>query len=353
MSVIDCREHHKGRGSVLKTGRVYTYTAQWIVSTNDKLDGSKTVVDYVEQHHAPLDSHYSHGNDVDKKAKLKSLKPSLLQEEDDRKTWVVTASWETETDAAGSGEKGKSEAFKDRNGNLTRNPLAQFDRVDVGEATFQRPAEKAVYRSGLVGMQAQRRAEGTTCAITNSAFVQFQPIPMKDDVREIIRITRSLAEWPDELAVKLRKTVNSKLILVDKPWVLYRSKWLKHTVRCESITGSFQFANDVRYWDVTATFSRDRDGWREFYLDKGVHAAFGAGLPDENGEVVSMTDARLKDGAPPVRRLLDANGVPVTEEVRLDGNGQPLALDKPDVFLEYSKYDEDDWFKLLLLGFFV
>lgn len=353
MSVVDCREHHRGRSAVLKTGKVYTYQAQWIVRTDDKLDGSKTVVDYVEHNFAPLDSHYVHGNDVDKKATLKSLKPSLLQEEDDRKLWLVTGTWETETDAGGTGEKGKSESFKDKNGNLTRNPLAQFDRVDVGESVFQRPAERAVYRGGLVGLQAQRRPEGTRCAITNSAFVQFQPIPMKDDVREVIRITRSLAEWPDAVAAAVRKSVNSKLILVDKPWVLYRSIWQKHTVRCESMTGSFQQANNVRYWDVTCTFSRDRDGWREFYLDRGVHAAFGGGLPDENGTIVSMTDARLKDGAPPVRRLLDANGVPVTEEVRLDGNGQPLKLDQPDVFLEYSKYDEDDWLKLLLLGFFV
>ena len=38
--------------------------------------------------------------------------------------------------------------------------------------------------------------------------------------------------------------------------------------------------------------------------------------------------------------------------LRLDGNGQPLAIDKPDVFLTYSKYEERDWQDLMMLKFF-
>ena len=48
-------------------------------------------------------------------------------------------------------------------------------------------------------------------------------------------------------------------------------------------------------------------------------------------------------GTPAQRRIMDPNGMPITEPILLNGNGQPLKLGDPPVYVTWSIYPEVDF----------
>lgn len=353
MAVESVTEHSRGRTGEWTLDK-RTYVASWFVVTGDALDGPQIVINHIHDNgYAPIDGPYSHGNDSDPKARCTRLVPTMVKEESSRRTWLVRADYETLTDPSGSGDQGDSKNYRTEDGKLTKDPLQQHDRVSVGEQKYQRPIMKAIYRGGLNGQALARRPPGTVCAPANSAFMPFSPAPERDHTRQVVRITRALPEWPDLVAITVRDSVCNRALAIRKQFELYTAQWDPFVAKLNSFTGSFEFSNGRRYWDCTLEMVVDLEfGWRAEYLDQGLHAAFGANGLDENGEVISSSDPRLKAGIPQVRRLVDANGLPISDPVRLDGNGLPLRLDQPDVWLLYSVYPENNWNQLEALGFF-
>lgn len=345
MSVTSCRLHPSSMtGEYSAEGR--KYSAAWIVLTDDEDDGAQTIIDYVTRHVVDVGDPYDLGNDYDRGAALKTLKPTRVGERSKR-TWLVHGSYEPLA-------AGKKDSQLGEDGKPTPDPLQWYDRVSIRETRTMRAVERAIYHSGLVGMAAQKRLPRTAGAVCNSAGVVFDPPLERRETQQIVVIERNLPTFPQAAADALRDAVNSQRIFVGKRFARYEAQWAPLTAMVESLVGQFRFENEVAYWDCALTVALNNRTWREFVLDRGLHAAFDVGFPDPDDptQVISFTDARIRDGVPPVRRLVDHEDRPITEPVRLDGNGQPLASGAPDVYLEYATLVERHWLELQILGFF-
>lgn len=328
------------------------YSAAWILQSDDAGDGAQVCIDYFTRNIAAIGDEYAIENDRDAGVELKSIKPDRLGERS-RKVWVARATWEPR-------EAGKKDTQLGEDGKPTDDPLRYYDRVSIREVRVMRAVERATYWSGLKDMAAQLRPPGTVGAVVNSAGVPFDPPLERRETQQIVVISRNLPAFPQAAADVLRDATNAQRIFVAKRFARYEAEWAPLTAMIESLVGEFRFEREVAYWDCSLTIALNPRTWRERVLDRGLHAAFAVGFPDPDGpdpatgipRLLSFTDERLVDGAPPVRRLVDHEGRPIAEPIRLDGNGQPLAAGQPDVYLEYATLVERHWLELQTLGFF-
>lgn len=321
------------------------YHVAWVLQSDDVDDGAQVCIDYVTRNIADVGAPYRVGNDSDRGSALKSIKP-MRDGDRSRKVWLVHCNYEPL-------KGGSKESKLGEDGKPTSDPLAWYDRVSIREARVMRPIEQAVYHGGRVGMAAQQRRPGSLGAVVNSANVPYDPPLEEAFTTEIITITKNIAEFPQPTADLLRDSVNSRDVPVVKQFARYVATWKTLTAKVESLTGEFRFENDIAYWECSLVIALDPRTFRRFVLDRGLHASFAQGFPDpdDENEVITFGDRRIRENHPQVRRLVDHEDRTITEVVRFDGNGQPLANDKPDVYLEYGTIREVDWFPLLALGF--
>lgn len=311
------------------------YTAVYEVRVDDPLDGQNIVI--LASGIPRLGRPYSFGNDRDNTAFLRSLAPKRIDAT--RLLWQVVATWTT-ADINNNSNGGGGE---DSNGNPTDDPLQYRNEYNISKAKFSVPVERAIIHTALTG--ANRRDRGSSGPVVNSAGVVFVPGIEKDETRTVIRITKNLKLYPTGLDDKFQDAVNLNEYVIHLPAGARIVAPLRS--KCENIGGSFQIEKNKgiihRFWKVEFEVHIKKTSWRDDVCDRGLHASAGAGDPDglAGGGILSPSD--LIPGVPQVRRLVDANGIPIDEPILLDLKGQPLKAGLAARYITYQKYDELDF----------
>lgn len=305
------------------------YVIVYQVNVSDPLDGPFVVC------RAPrlpfTGMHYQIGNDAHPLAFWQDSTPTRSAES--RLVWYVSARFSTATPE-------NDDSGRDEDGNPTDDPEQRRWDISDEPGLFSVPMEQALNRTDLPG-----RAAGTLGPVTNSAGVVLDPPLEMEQSRRIIRITRWERSFPGDLADKFTCAINDKDYTLNKPKLKYRKFCKAFTLKCHGIGGSLTFIKNRPWWKITYEFHWWKQGWRRTTCDRGKHARAGAGDPNGRGGFISPSE--LLNGAPQIRRLRDAAGVPIGEDVLLDGRGQPLGPNLQPVYLTWSEPDaEQDFIEL-------
>jgi len=335
-------------GTSSNSGR--EWTASYNVETDSHLDQTKTIVDYFKTHNLfgsldlpYLDTYYEFGNDIDRVALCDTITPK--RKDGSQKHWLVDFHYKTP-------EEEEEETGETEEGEATNNPLKWRTTCDVSFIEYSRPVAKAIYRDGMTNGLIEPAQE---YAVVNSAMVVLDPPLDRAAMQQLFRFGKYRHRYPDGAKDAFR-AVNSKpfRIRVRDPDLVDEDGDPAHTDRaldatfqpfqCQisSVNGALVRKNGKTVWQLSTEMLVDYEfGFRVDVLDRGVSAKAGDGDPDGMGGEFSAIDDPA--GRPRQRQLVDPNGVPITEPVLLDGNGQPLDLGADPVYITWSIYPEADY----------
>ena len=335
-------------GSSTKQGR--EYTATYRVETDTHLDQTKTIVDFFRDNARfndlalpYLDSSYSFANDVDPVALCDSIAPKRA--ENSQQHWTVEFHYKTP-------DEEEEETGETESGDASNNPLDWRPTVDISFVEYTRPVTKAIYRGGMTNGLLQ---EGQEYPVVNSAMTVLDPPLERAALQQLFRIGKYWFEYPWVAKFAFR-AVNKRAfsLLVRDPNMIGKDgkptedegalsvSFSPFQCQIASLNGALVKKNGLTVWKLSTEMLVDREfGFRVDVLDRGLSAKAGDGDPDGMGGYYSASDD--VDGRPQERRLLDANGVPLTEPVLFDGNGQPLELGADPVHITWSIYPEHDF----------
>ena len=339
-----------------------TYSATYRVATDSYNDQTKTIIDYFQNNtrdHAGtidlpyLNSSYSFGRDYEALALCHKITPA--REQGSQTNWLVKFDYKTP-------EQEEDETQEDAKGEATNNPLDWNWTVDVSFADYTRPVTHATYRGGHTGTNFLRMfetADGKDRAVLapmNSAGTIFDPPLEWNCLRQVFRFGKYRHEYPDGMADNWR-AVNSKgfEIEVKDPNVVNKNG-LPRTdkkllgwhfdpfqVQVVSANASVVRKNNMTVWQISSEIHCDYEfGYRVQVPDRGVVALADQGAPDGMGGTFSAGDP-ASTGIPEERSMRDKLGNAMQQPVLLDGNGQPLAKNKPVVYLTWSIYPETEF----------
>jgi hypothetical protein len=200
---------------------------------------------------------------------------------DSKYAWRVTAEYET-PQSGGGGGGGQDSSIAP----ISRAPDIQLDWDESRQPFYV-------------------DADGTPVA--NSAGLTFDP-PIDNDIADpVLVITRNEfpIDWP--LILSYRNAINLDTYLGAAVG----------TLRLYPILASRNFEQEWGYfYRVTYRLGYREDGWLAHVLDEGRYAAYG-------------------DDIIPI---VDGNGDPVTDPVRLDGGGGQLAAGQAAVFRDFKRF---------------
>ncbi len=157
------------------------------------------------------------------------------------------------------------------------NPLERRSKVEWGKVDYQE-----AYQQDQDGQ-----------AMVNSAQEPFDPPRQRDAKRITLKITRNEPSFNPALALAYQDHVNADVFFGADPGLC----------KCQGITGSEDYQNNITFWSVVYEFEFRKEGFDEYILDQGF--------------------STLANG---VRTLIrDQHGTPVTQPVLLNGAGGLLS----------------------------
>lgn len=246
--------------------------------------------------------------------------------------FIVTANYEP---AQGNFQQ---EEQPDNTGRNTTNPLLWADEVDVSYSSISIPVEAAEFRGFAPSPLVNRHMPiGSFRPITNSALKPYDPSIEEEAQIKIIRITKHSAFSQVEQFNKYIGAINSDTVTINKPAYGIRDTFGPFRAYIKGLSGTFAITNGIRHWRQTIEVhvSPLIFGWLRPIVDRGLDARRGQGDPDGRGGVVSEADLTTAGviGHEPIK---DKEGVPITEPVLLDGDGQPRKPGENAVYLLYN-----------------
>lgn len=334
MAVVQSKLHWTGQTGGWELGGSREYTSIHHVYTDDPRDGPAVVL----THGMPWalgDSYIGVGNDSDRDCKLVSLVPNRCP--DTRLKWEVVAKWQQlpsdELEGLGGGRM-------NNHGDPTDDPLEECDAIDVSYAQFTEPVEKAWYRRGFVGTAAQKRKAGQQYPVGNSALTPYDPPPERDNSRLVLRLTKTMAQFPSAQADAFQDAVNNDKFTIKKPFQGFTMTFAQYQAKMQNIGGVWQLVNGVSRWRVTYEIHKwpRTNGWRELVLDRGRLRRMAEGDPNGRGGTISASD--IIQGVAQWAPQQDLTGMALPEAVPLDGDGQPIKPGDPEVYILWSYYQE-------------
>lgn len=207
---------------------------------------------------------------------------------------------------------------------VSTNPLDWYDDIDVTFTQTSKVAEFGTFWGffDTAGNPAAAQlAIGNVLAITNSAGVPYDP-PIEDEKQiKVIRISRNIIGYDDTEFDFYQGTVNSDLVIIEKPFYNFRTaiQPLTGLIRLGTV---FNILNGIRHYRQTTEIWVDAENWRHKLLDKGSESLIEAGAPNGSGSQFSSSD--IPDvGNAPVKRLRDPDSFPITAPYAFNGAGQP------------------------------
>lgn len=316
MAVIDHQQHGDGVTSSFRRKEGAEYTAHYQITTDDPDDEAKTIRDYVLANIADFGDAYSFAGKTDATAILQSITPT--REAKSFYHWKVALQYAPQS-------ADKPEENEDENGDPTEDPLEFRRSISIDRVEITKPVEQAMY---LGGYSAQRDAViglNNWAIPMNSAYVPFSP-----GLERPASLIQCTVTW-NVANVTINKPCDVLNVGAMQIPLYFGLQWLgiqPLTCKMNIHRCSAKVTNGIYHWEETRGFLYDPDTWVVEIADRGLGASVEAGAPDGRGGYVSADDAHWdREGLPPTRRLQDADGVPLSEPVLFDGNGQPL---KPD-----------------------
>jgi hypothetical protein len=223
-------------------------------------------------------------------------------------------------------------------GKNSQDPTQWHDEIDVSFTQISVPAEVAIFR-GFVpqGINNPYLRPGRIGPVVNSALKPYDPTLEEEVDIKVIRITKNAKSYDGRFYSRYQGAVNNDTVTISKNAYRFKETFKPYQGRIKVISGQFAIANGIPYWRQTIEVHVHpaEAGWRRFIVDRGMDARRGANDPNGKGGTVSASDV-LNAGTVNHEAIKDSSGTPISEPVLLDGNGQPLATDKPPVYLVYS-----------------
>jgi hypothetical protein len=263
--------------------------------------------------------------------------------------------WRLKAKYAPAGDdKNNDQQKPDENGKLTSDPEKWLPEIEINTAGQSRTVEKANYLKGYVGT-AQGLLNGKKgIRPCNSAFMPFNP-PLEQQWSLItFRASRYYKRYSMSDALIYKDSINESDVVVDNKliYVACYKHWGLVT-HYGGVLTSMNVGNQIRFfWKVSVEISINPESWDPYICDMGVDARAIAGDPDGRGGTISASD--LPAGAIEHRRLTDPDGIPVSDPVLFNGDGQPLKPPTGDpVYGQWQIYrkevDLTDLFNLKLV----
>lgn len=294
MAVKYVAEVFEGRTSRIDRQWQRSFTRTWRVETDSPYDGAQTAREAVPvaigNYYLVLDAG---GATVEKDLQSFALEIAAAVESaaDDGCSWLVTVNYGP-YDAQTFGP----------------NPIDHPLKISFGFAKYEKVVDKTVPDE-----------DGNTEAIVNSAGDYFDPPPVKDDSRPLIKITRNEPTYDPLRAKEWKDAINQDA------W----NGFDPGTVKCGEIAAELAWSQECQfYYIVNYEFEIEPDGWALEVLDQGLR---------------SYDTSTEKQVA-----IADEKGEPVTSPVLLDGDGQQLAGGADPVFLTFDVYNKRDFVDLKL-----
>jgi hypothetical protein len=343
-------------GSETKQGREFTTTYR--VETDTHLDQTKTIIDFFRDNASfgglalpYLDSRYAFANDSDTSALCDSIAPKRA--ENSQQHWTVEFHYKTP-------DEEEEETGETESGDASNNPLDWRPTVDISFVEYTRPVTRAIYRGGYTNHNVAPGDlwwfnVGDDAVVVNSAGDTLDPPLERAALQQLFRFGKYWFEYP--WVSKFAFTaVNSRPfeVLVRDPNMIGKdgkptddqaalmTSFNSYQCQITTLSGALVRKNGATVWKLSTEMLVDREfGFRVEVLDRGLHASAGDGDPDGMGGFYSPGDE--VEGRPDKRRLLDVNGIPLSEPVLLNGAGQPLMVGQLPVYSTWSIYPEHDF----------
>ena len=335
-------------GSETKQGREFTTTYR--VETDTHLDQTKTIIDFFRDNASfgglalpYLDSRYAFANDTDTSALCDSIAPKRA--ENSQQHWTVEFHYKTP-------DEEEEETGETESGDASNNPLDWRPTVDISFVEYTRPVTKAIYRGGMTNGLLQ---EGQEYPVVNSAMTILDPPLERAALQQLFRIGKYWFEYPWVAKFAFR-AVNKEAfsLLVRDPNMIGEDgrptedegalnvSFSPFQCQIASLNGALVKKHGLTVWKLSTEMLVDYEfGFRVDVLDQGLAAKGGDGDPDGRGG--TWAEADIPNGVPHTRQLLDPNGVPITDPVLFNGQGQPLTLGADPVHITWSIYPEHDF----------
>ena len=356
MAITSVTEHWEGsssqtRGAIIDTDTT-TITTKWIVETDNALDQADTIRRHFR---ATSTLPYAgrtllYGNDINSDLICNGL--NIVKRTTSRTIWDVEAEFESRS----------SSGFPAGTANIpTGSEFAPLE-LEISSSKLSVPVERAIYLAGFEGKAdiTRNRMDDTVedfvnaggafgkekkgvdrgGPVCNSAFVNFDPPAEKELTMRVFRITASYPVWDRQFWKPYNGVINSDEILAQHGRLRFSEQWSWHTIRVDSINARPALGSrGTPYWRVTVELWENPNGWDLSLPDRGIDRRCWVG--DDNGRGGTYVAADFQDGMGRTSPILEADGQNrISEPVLLDGNGQPLAEDKPPVYVWYQIYDE-------------
>lgn len=216
------------------------------------------------------------------------------------------------------------------------------DEIDVTFTQYTVAAETGIFRGAQNAIQGSLSGGrvspvlkiNTLAAITNSAGASFDPSIEEEVDVKVIRITKGVPTYDDQLFNYYQTLVNTDDVTINRPDLNFKTSFGPLTGRIKLIGGTMVIDQEESIsWRQTIEIHVNKLGWRKRILDQGTHTTEWTW---ENGTAVS-TQIREKD----------ADDFPITTPVLLDGNGKKLDVQKrKPVYLVWSTYNEGPFMPL-------
>lgn len=269
------------------------------------------------------------GGSTDVGAILREVTPDRVA--GTRLKWVVTERYSTKA------EEDKNEQ-KNEDGEPEDDPEKWRDELDISYRPERRVVDRATNRVALGPF----RPINKKGPIINSAGAVLNAYE-EDLWIQVLRIVKRRKKYPAAEVWATESTVNNDDFTISKPKQGLVLDIKKYQAMMPPLAASLFYMPDSKgkskpYWKcVFEVHIEKKYGWRLQVQDKGVHRRALQNDPDGRGGYITGT---LQPGQPPLAKIRGPDGTPITEDVLLDGFGQPLGLGKDPVYLEYSVKEE-------------
>lgn len=289
------------------------YEAKYAVEVDNPNDGPKVVKN--ASGIPRYGDYWRTGTESDVEARLIDKQSSS----DPENTLIhyVTCSYSTATNAA-EGQAGAGAIVPEQK-EIDLAPEFEWDFVERDVARYA-AYEAELVQGNRVLLKLGRRDNSQQIPIANSARDFFDPPIQEDEARLVLRLSRAVGSYDPILAARYANALNSDTYLGFAPYVL-----LLKPLRARAV-----FDKGVQYWRLSVEIHINFDGWTHDLWDVGMREYW---TPKEAKEIPGKK--------PGYNHIQNADNLPVTEPVLLDGKGH--ALVKPGAALDLREQTPAMW----------
>lgn len=320
---------------------IISYSANYVLFCDDPLDGPKVALDYCRNtSDMPwYGKPYSFGNDFDAEAICQKINPQKIV---GANMIAVEVGFEPVKGSASAGSEADGQSI---DLGVTGNPLNWHDEIELTYTQISTPIYGAYFQGFFPGGIANPLMKtGKYGPLINSAMDPFDPVPEGELDMQVLRISRNVYPYNANIPDMFIGTVNSNHVDITKPAYGFHMEFSPQVGKIKNISASFHITNRIPYYKQTIEVHKNPLGWRLSIVDMGLNRRQ-MPLGDKKDDGTAISDSDMKDYKPKVTPIRDENNFPILQPVLLNGNGQPLELDKgkDPVYLQYQYYPETDW----------